>query len=325
MVDVDRLKRALAIGPSQLAFRAIACVLESAAESECRELLTIAQQGVMDWPDETRIANWAWCQAVADGAHLAAWSLVRFIDLSDKRIGVEPVDLIKLVQHADVSHISKIRLAQVEERQLEALIVHQEKFQSLKDLEAIAFSQTPPYYSLFDDLRHSLIRIPQRFMREKDQPLHVRMSAAASDLKSAVRTSWWNYLTDQQRRSDSAGRLDPYAGLSRDLVGRLTTFISNPAAKHDVLENLNPLTVAIDFPGRLSLHHASWHSEDLVQLHRRGDTKLEKSTVYLESRRQAKAVARSGALRNAHELTVRALHNCQVGICFRGEPTRKDI
>ncbi|MFB6720218.1 hypothetical protein ACFCV3_08675 [Kribbella sp. NPDC056345] len=86
MIDaVGEIERVLAGPPSQLAFRALCAALGRAGSPD--ELVVRCEQGLADWPDETRKAPWSWLAADHDGHAVPGWQLVRALALKSDRIG----------------------------------------------------------------------------------------------------------------------------------------------------------------------------------------------------------------------------------------------
>ncbi|GAB3937815.1 hypothetical protein GCM10029976_051420 [Kribbella albertanoniae] len=92
MIDaVGEIERVLAGPPSQLAFRALCAALGRAGSPA--ELVVRCEQGLTEWPDETREAPWSWLAALDDGYAVPGWSLVRSLALKSGRIGTADLPL----------------------------------------------------------------------------------------------------------------------------------------------------------------------------------------------------------------------------------------
>jgi hypothetical protein len=76
----------LSAPPSELAFRALCAALDRAGSPE--ELVERCEQGLADWPDETRKPPYAWLTALESGDCSPAWRPARSLPSDLDHIGM---------------------------------------------------------------------------------------------------------------------------------------------------------------------------------------------------------------------------------------------
>lgn len=126
------------IAPSPLAFRALGGLLETWAGPDQSEAVAEASRILETWPDATRLAPWSWCKAASLGARLAAWPLVRALQLVPEHLTKSPVNLARLAHYVDLSAITELRLPRSSgHHELALLALHPYRFPALKRLHAV--------------------------------------------------------------------------------------------------------------------------------------------------------------------------------------------
>lgn len=150
------LRTALAERPGELAFRAVASILDTWPGEDGNEALEFASERLQSWPDAVRVASWTWCCAAANGALPASLHLARTVRNSSLQCGCEPIPLTEFRDHPFLRSITSLESGPLaEEPSLGPLIEEPGRWPALRHLAAETSGED--YQALQRLLQSSLI------------------------------------------------------------------------------------------------------------------------------------------------------------------------
>ena len=136
------LRDALGEEPGELAFRAVASILDTWPGNDTKEALSFADERLSSWPDETRISPWSWCCAAARGESSPSLALARTWRTWSDHLGCEAVSLRDFADQSFLRSITRLEIgARDEVPSIGPLHEHPSRWPALRYLNARATAQ----------------------------------------------------------------------------------------------------------------------------------------------------------------------------------------
>jgi hypothetical protein len=104
------LIEALAEEPGELAFRAVASILDTWPGPDAVQAFALASDRLATWPDEARLAPWTWCVAAANGELPPSMALARALRTWSGHDGCDAVQLHELGDSAFLRSITHFEI-----------------------------------------------------------------------------------------------------------------------------------------------------------------------------------------------------------------------
>ena len=96
--------------PGELAFRAVASILDTWPGDDTKEALSFADERLSSWPDETRVAPWSWCCAAVRGESSLSLALARTWRTWSNHLGCEAVSLRDFPDRSFLRSVTRLEI-----------------------------------------------------------------------------------------------------------------------------------------------------------------------------------------------------------------------
>ena len=181
--------------PSELAFRAVASILDTWPGPDASAALSFAGERLDSWPDDVRVAPWTWCCAAASRARPASLMLARTVRNRSNQCGCEPIPLSEFCNHPFVRSLTRLEIEpRYPVRSFGPLIEKPERWSALRHLvartgtedhdDSRALVRSPlinHLESLHFDLSRSGQSAGQRLNLQGDQLLRLAVESGIND------------------------------------------------------------------------------------------------------------------------------------------------
>jgi Ran GTPase-activating protein (RanGAP) involved in mRNA processing and transport len=129
------LEETLAEEPGDLAFRAVASILDAWPGPEAGDAFAFASERLASWPDEARLAPWTWCLVAAKGETPLSMRLARAVRTSSGHDGCDAVQLPEFADQPFLCSITHVELGEYDGvTSLEPLYENPERWGALRHL-----------------------------------------------------------------------------------------------------------------------------------------------------------------------------------------------
>ena len=190
--------------PSELAFRAVASILDTWPGEDRNSALSSASARLQSWPDDVRVASWTWCCAAASGAQPVSLLLSRTVHNRSMQCGCEPIPLTELHNHSFMRSITSVECGPLwEVPSLAPLVDEPGRWPAIRHLAADTSGEDDETFrrlvqsplinqleSLRLELEHRSQRALGRLTLRGDQLVHLTLASGINDrLASFIESS----------------------------------------------------------------------------------------------------------------------------------------
>ena len=217
------LRDALGEEPGELAFRAVASILDTWPGDDTKEALSFADMRLSSWPDESRVAPWSWCCAAARGESPPSLALARTWRTWSDHLGCEVVSLWDFADRSFLRSVSRLEIgARHEVPSIGPLHENPSRWPALRYLDARATAWTDDDASFLALGQSPLIRqleflrvnlegrradVRKRFVLRADRLVRLNLSTGIND--NLVRLIETSHLPCLRELALTQGSLDP--------------------------------------------------------------------------------------------------------------------